>query len=80
MVSTASHQPSDGGHQLGGALFALLGGRAENAGASAVRIDLAAETFSFCTRHCAHAFAANPQQHLASDPSGSPAAATQSRV
>ena len=46
----------------------------------AVRIDHAGETFYFCTQHCAHAFAAHPQNYLASDPSGPPAGAAQAHV
>ena len=43
----------------------------------AVRIEHGGETLYFCTQHCADAFAANPESHLARDSSGPPAAAAQ---
>jgi YHS domain-containing protein len=46
----------------------------------AVCVDLAGETFYFCTQHCAHLFAANPQNYVAIDASGPPAAATQTHA
>ncbi len=46
----------------------------------AVRVDRAGETFYFCTQHCADAFAANPQNYLASGPGGPQAAATQTQA
>jgi len=46
----------------------------------AVRVDLAGETFYFCTQHCAHAFAANPERYVASNSTGPPEAATQTHA